>query len=239
MERPPLSQSSWSSLILLGLGRGSVRTCRAPPPLLALRSVVLEPDHGRNTASHVAPLVATLPWPLSMKQTCPALFTALARLGLGRGSVRTRRAPPPLLALRSVVLEPDRGRNIAPHVAAGTPPAPPTCVRLTTRVVKRTLLPTYMNLLSQRRAPPPALECPGGCSATAQVVQSSRFGSQACGCRARASVRAGALASRASSPPFVSLVPSHTRPCTWRGGKRVECLANLESASQNAPIFNI
>ena len=27
--------------------------------------------------------------------------------------------------------------------------------------------------LSRRRAPPPALKCPGGCSATAQVVQSS------------------------------------------------------------------
>ena len=27
--------------------------------------------------------------------------------------------------------------------------------------------------LSRRRAPPPALECPGECSATAQVVQSS------------------------------------------------------------------
>ena len=40
-------------------------------------------------------------------------------------------------------------------------------------------------------------------------------------------------------PSFVSIVPSHTRRCTWRGGKRVECLANLESASQNAPIFNI
>jgi len=37
-------------------------------------------------------------------------------------------------------------------------------------------------------------------------------------------------------PPFVSLVPSHTRRCTWRFP---ECLANLESASQNIPIFNI
>ena len=45
--------------------------------------------------------------------------------------------------------------------------------RLTTRVVRRTLLPTYMYHLSRRRAPPPALKCPGGCSATAQVVQSS------------------------------------------------------------------
>ena len=35
-------------------------------------------------------------------------------------------------------------------------------------------------------------------------------------------------------PPFVSLIPSHTRRCTWRGGKRVECLANFESASQSA-----
>ena len=56
--------------------------------------------------------------------------------------------------------------------------------------------------------------------------------------RARASTRAGACVSRASSPPS-SLVPSHTRRCTWRGGKRVECLVNLESASLNAPIFNI
>ena len=50
-------------LVRLGLVRGSVRTRRAPPPLLALRSVVLEPDRGRNIASHVVPLVATLSWP--------------------------------------------------------------------------------------------------------------------------------------------------------------------------------
>ena len=31
-----------------------------------------------------------------------------------------------------------------------------------------------MYLFSRQRAPPPALECPGECSATAQVVQSSR-----------------------------------------------------------------
>jgi len=31
---------------------------------------------------------------------------------------------------------------------------------------------TNMYHLSRRRAPPPALECPGGCSATAQVVHS-------------------------------------------------------------------
>ena len=37
----------------------------------------------------------------------------LVRLGLVRGSVRTRRAPPSLLALHSAVLEPDRGRNSA------------------------------------------------------------------------------------------------------------------------------
>ena len=43
--------------------RGSVYTRRAPPLVLALRSVVLEPDRGRNIASHVAPLVATLSWP--------------------------------------------------------------------------------------------------------------------------------------------------------------------------------
>ena len=46
-------------------------------------------------------------------------------------------------------------------------------VRPTTRVVRRALLPTHMYHLSRRRAPPPALKCPGGCSTTAQVVQSS------------------------------------------------------------------
>ena len=42
-----------------------------------------------------------------------AELLVLVRLGLVRGSVRTRRAraPPPLLALRSVVLEPDWSRN--------------------------------------------------------------------------------------------------------------------------------
>ena len=39
--------------------------------------------------------------------------------------------------------------------------------------MRRALLPTHMYHLSRRRAPPPALRCPGGCSATAQVVQSS------------------------------------------------------------------
>ena len=43
-------------------------------------------------------------------------------------------------------------------------------VRPTTRVVRRALLPTNMYHLSRRRAPPSALECPGECSATAQVV---------------------------------------------------------------------
>ena len=50
-------------LVRLGLIRGLVHTRRAPPSLLALRSVVLEPDHGRNIAPHVAPPVATLSWP--------------------------------------------------------------------------------------------------------------------------------------------------------------------------------
>jgi len=53
---------------------------------------------------------------------------------------------------------------------------------------------------------------------------------------ARLSARAGERVSRAL-PPFVSLAPSHTRRCTWRGGKRVECLLNFESASKNAPTF--
>ena len=50
-------------LVRIGLVHGSVRTRRAQPALLSLRSVVLEPVRGRNTASHVVPLVAALPWP--------------------------------------------------------------------------------------------------------------------------------------------------------------------------------
>ena len=59
--------------------------------------------------------------------------------------------------------------DVPPPVISSTSPPP---VRPTTRVVRRALLPTHMYHLSRRRAPPPALECPGECSATAQVVQS-------------------------------------------------------------------
>ena len=55
-------------------------------------------------------------------------------------------------------------------VAAGTPPPPRPVINFTTNfLVRRALLPTYMHHLSRRRAPPPALECPGERSAAAQV----------------------------------------------------------------------
>ena len=131
---------------------GSVRTRRAPPPLIALCSVVLEPDRGRNIALHVVPLVATLSWssldlvssagrcahvaprprcsrcaPSCSNPTaagtlhralslwlprCPGPRSTWSRSRVGAHTSR----PLPLLTLRSVVLEPDRGRNIASHV---------------------------------------------------------------------------------------------------------------------------
>jgi len=99
-------------LVRLGLVHGPVRTRRAQTPLLALLVRVFQGNVPRwcNQMIGLALTVAEL--------------LVLARLSLVRGSVRIRRNQPPLLALRSVVLEPDRGRNTASRIVplVATPP---------------------------------------------------------------------------------------------------------------------
>jgi len=84
--------------------------------------------------------------------------------------------------------------------------------------------------LSRRRAPPPALKCPGGCSATAQVVQSRS-------CPGECSATAKVVQSAVGGPGFTGYLPrlpvlisieTH-RPGAWFPGPLGPCHAWLAS----------
>ena len=107
--------------------------------------------YGPSASSASAPQISFRRWEKHGAQSQPAPF-------------------PPITAPRGIQ-QGESPRNLQrPINHAGTSPGQ----SIASSTLRRALLPTHMYHLSRRRAPPPALKCPGGCSATAQVVQSTQ-----------------------------------------------------------------